>query len=221
MAWRKNRRIRVTRYFAHFTNGIARPRDIAENRLFGERMIHDMGTIIDRPVSESSYERYRIGRGIGDASVPDHQGSFQAVAADLRQADDLLSSVGSDAGRNPGHSGDLHAVGPVLVPAAARRRVRLRGPSLLCRAAVSRRARSGVSDRRGVHRGRGRMPRSGRQHLSGGGLSRSAAGGRRHGRAGGQGNRFRVPGRRSPAIRRGRVRRERDMPLDRGEARAS
>ena len=52
MAWRKNRRIRVTRYFAHFTNGIARPRDIAENRLFGERMIHDMETIIDRPVSE-------------------------------------------------------------------------------------------------------------------------------------------------------------------------
>lgn len=56
MAWRKNRRIRVTRYFALFTNGIARPRDIAENRLFGERMIypfrHNMETIIDRPAAK-------------------------------------------------------------------------------------------------------------------------------------------------------------------------
>ena len=56
MAWRKNRRIRVTRYFAHFTNGIAQLRGVAENRLFGEQTIrpflHNMGTIIDRPVSE-------------------------------------------------------------------------------------------------------------------------------------------------------------------------
>ena len=43
------------------------------------------------------------------------------------------------------------------------------------------------------------------------GFSRSA-GGRPYGtaEAGGQGNRFRIPGRRSPAVRRGRVRRARD-----------
>ena len=83
---------------------------------------HNKGTIIERfafevqrrlsdivnGFIESFYERYRIGRGFGDAVVPDHQGGFQAVAPDLRQANDLLSAVGSDAGRNPGDPGDLH-----------------------------------------------------------------------------------------------------------------
>lgn len=64
MAWRKNRRVRVTGYFAHSANDISRLRDVAKNRLFGERMIypfrHNMGTIIERLAAE--VQRRSVGR---------------------------------------------------------------------------------------------------------------------------------------------------------------
>src|SRR5208283_1904318 len=46
----------------------------------------------------------------------------EAVDARLRQADDLLSAVGADAGGNPRDPSHLDAAGPAAVPTPVRRR---------------------------------------------------------------------------------------------------
>ena len=50
--------------------------------------------------------------GTGTRLHPADAGDLQAAAAGLRQADDLLSAVGADAGRHPRHPDHHHAAGP-------------------------------------------------------------------------------------------------------------
>ena len=65
-----------------------------------------------------NHERNRIGRWQWYASVPYHQGNQQAVDSHFRQADDLLSHLGADAGGHQGDSHHLHALRPAGVQAA-------------------------------------------------------------------------------------------------------
>ena len=55
-----------------------------------------------------SHARNHPGRRIGHPAVSDHHGRQQAVAAGLRQADDLLPAVHADDGGHPRHPGDHH-----------------------------------------------------------------------------------------------------------------
>jgi len=48
-------------------------------------------------------------------SVPDHNGAEQTTATALRQADDLLSALGADAGWHQRGRDHQRAVGPVPV----------------------------------------------------------------------------------------------------------
>jgi dTDP-glucose 4,6-dehydratase len=57
------------------------------------------------------HEGHYSGGRVGDPAVSGDTGRFQAVAAGLRQADDLLSPVHADAGGDPGFSGYLHPAG--------------------------------------------------------------------------------------------------------------
>ena len=67
-------------------------------------------------------QRHHPGRRLGHAAVSGHAGGQQAIAAGLRQADDLLSAVDVDAGRHPRDPGDLDAAGHRRLRAAAGRR---------------------------------------------------------------------------------------------------
>ena len=90
--------------------------------------------------------------GSRHAAASDDAGRLQAAAADLRQADDLLSADDADARRHPRNPGHLDAAGSAAVPAAARRR-RAMGPRAdLRRAAAARRPRAGLHHRRGFRR---------------------------------------------------------------------
>src|SRR5580693_3336806 len=52
------------------------------------------------------HEGHRPGRWIRYAAASDDAGGVQAIAAGLRQADDLLSAVDADAGGYPRYHGD-------------------------------------------------------------------------------------------------------------------
>ena len=62
------------------------------------------------------------GRRHRHAPVSGDPGDQQATAADLRQADDLLSAQHPDAGGHPRHPDHHHAARPTAVPAASGRR---------------------------------------------------------------------------------------------------
>ena len=68
-------------------------------------------------------------------ALPDHPGSKQTTASDLRQADDLLSIVDTDARGDSRHSRHHDAGGSLAIRAAARRRQPMGHPAPLRRAA--------------------------------------------------------------------------------------
>ena len=93
--------------------------------------------------------------GSGTRLYPDDARRLQAAAADLRQADDLLSALDADARRHPRHPGHLdaarHAAASSSCSATA-----ASGASIvqLRRAAAPRRPGAGVPHRRALHRQR-------------------------------------------------------------------
>src|SRR5437868_5572910 len=98
-------------------------------------------------------------------ALPDHTRCEQAVAADLRQADDLLSAVDLDVGRYPRHSHYHHASGSFSVRTAARRWQPMGHSSHLCRAAQTRRACRSLYYRGRLYRKRSGGHGAGGQHL--------------------------------------------------------
>ena len=100
---------------------------------------------IDTPIRERNAvamtsQRHHSRRRLRHAAVSGHHRGVQAAAADLRQADDLLSAVHADAGRHPRHPDHLDAAGYAALRAAAGRRQPVGAESQLCRAAQSRTA---------------------------------------------------------------------------------
>src|SRR5712671_5851565 len=94
----------------------------------------------------------RTGGRQWNEALSDHTRGEQAVAADLRQADDLLSAVDLDAGRHSRHSRYHHANGSLSVRTAARRWQAMGHSSQLCGAAQTRRARRSLHYWSGFHR---------------------------------------------------------------------
>ena len=104
--------------------------------------------------------------GSGTRLYPVTQVRVEAAAAGLRQADDLLSAVDADAGRDPRHPADLDARGHTALRAAAGRRAPLgpRPDATPCsrrRTAWRRRSSSAASSSAARSFGAG----AGRQHL--------------------------------------------------------
>src|SRR5579872_4439688 len=64
-------------------------------------------------------QRHHSSGRIGHAALSRDPCSLQEPAADLRQADDLLSAIHADAGGDTGHSADLHAGRRAAVPAVS------------------------------------------------------------------------------------------------------
>ncbi len=62
------------------------------------------------------FERNHPRRRQRHPAISGHSGDQQAIAARVRQADDLLPAFGPDAGRNPGNSDHFHAPGPSPFP---------------------------------------------------------------------------------------------------------
>ena len=110
-------------------------------------------------------ERHPPCRRLRHAAVPDDPGGEQTASAGLRQADDLLSLVGADAGRHPGHPADLDAAGHRRLPAAAGRRQPPGHLDPLRRPTQARGHCPGLAHRPRVHRRRSRGDDSGRQHF--------------------------------------------------------
>src|SRR5215475_13442675 len=135
---------------------------------------------------------------------PDAVGQ-QATAAGLRQAGYLLSAIRPDVGRDSRYPGHQHAARRAADRGTARRRRTARAITPLHGTAGPRRDRPGVSDRRGVHRPRPRLPCPRRQYLLRT-RPRARAGGL--GTADGRGARVRLSCPRPGAIWRGRVRSE-------------
>ena len=140
-----------------------------------------------------------------------HPGRVEAVAAGLRQADDLLPAQHADAGGHPRHPGHLDAAGHAALRAPARRRLAVGPLHSVCRPARAGRAGAGVHHRARVRRRRAVGARARRQHLlrrqpPATARARRRAHGRRHG--------VRLSRGRSGTLRRGRVRRGRARHLD-------
>ena len=110
-----------------------------------------------------SMKGHPAGRRLRHAAASDDAGGVEAVAAGLRQADDLLPAVGADAGRHPRHHGDLHARGPAAVPPPARRRRAPRRALHLCRAAAPGGPGPGLPHRPRLDRRRALRAGAGRQ----------------------------------------------------------
>src|ERR1700730_15520189 len=96
-------------------------------------------------------EGYRIGRRQWNEALSDHTRREQTAAANLRQADGLLSAVDLDAGRHSRHSRYHHANGSLSVRTVARRWQAMGDSSHLCGAAQTRRARRSLHYWSGFH----------------------------------------------------------------------
>ena len=79
---------------------------------------------ISQPIAsrELTREGNHPGRRIGHPAASDDARHLEAADADLRQADDLLSAVDADAGRDPRNPRHLHPARHAGLPGAARRR---------------------------------------------------------------------------------------------------
>ena len=64
-------------------------------------------------IEQRSLHERIVWRRRGYPPASHYPGHFQATAADLRQADDLLSVVGADAGRHPRYHDHHHARGSI------------------------------------------------------------------------------------------------------------
>ena len=126
---------------------------IAQDGALVSRQPRLVGADPQRPLSRRAARRGRrrrgdeghhAGRRLGHAALPADPRDLQAAAADLRQADGLLSAVGADAGRHPRHPGDHHADRRAALPRAARRWQPMGHRAVLRRAAAARRARPGI-----------------------------------------------------------------------------
>ncbi|NDV51654.1 sulfotransferase family protein [Yangia sp. PrR003] len=95
-------------------------------------------------------QRYHPRRRLRHAALSHHHGRVETTASDLRQADDLLSSIRADAGRNSRDLPDHHTPGSGAVQAYARRRQSMGDFAHLRGAAEPRRAGAGFHPRRGV-----------------------------------------------------------------------
>src|SRR6185437_11552197 len=105
-----------------------------------------------------------VGRRDRLAAVAADPGRLQAVAAGLRQTDDLLSALHTDAVGHPRDPDHHHTRGPRGVPAAARRRLAARPQSPIRGPAEPGRPGSGLPARRAVHRRRPGGAGARRQH---------------------------------------------------------
>ena len=163
-------------------------------------------------------KRHHPGRWGRNPAPSGHAGDQQAIAADLRQADDLLPAVHADPGRHPRHPADLDPGGHRRLPAPAGRRQPGRHFDYLCRAAAAGRTGPGVHHRPRFRRPGQRHADPRRQHLlrpvvpqdAGKDLLPNLRG---HG--------VRLRGQRPRALRRGGDRRPGQGALDRGEAPAA
>ena len=105
----------------------------ANSRLDGARLARDYGItlppwreslttvvarLIGRPIARKHHARHHSRRRRRHPAASDDAGRLQADAADLRQADDLLSAVDADAGGHPRDPGHLDAARPAAVPGA-------------------------------------------------------------------------------------------------------
>src|SRR5690606_10769968 len=163
-------------------------------------------------------QRHHPGRRLRHPALSDHQGRQQAAAAGVRQADDLLPAQRADAGGHPRSADHQYPARAGAVPEPAGRRLAvghghpLRGP------AKPRWLGPGLPDRPRLRRRPAQLPGAGRQHLPRPWPGRPAGPRQRAHRGR---DRVRLLGQRSGALRRGRVRCQRQGGGDRGEAGAA
>ena len=156
--------------------------------------------------SEHVSQRHHTGWRFRLPALPDHAGRQQAAPADLRQADDLLSALDTDAGGDPRDPADLDAGGHQELRAGARRREPGRPLHPVRRSADTPGPGPGLPDRPRVRRRGQRGADPGRQHLLRPGVPGDAQPRQRPCQ---RGDRLRLSGQGSRALRRRRVRRHR------------
>src|SRR5262249_19167282 len=165
---------------------------------------HTTPAILARIHGESDDERHHSRRWLWHPPLSRHAGAEQAAGPDLQQTDGVLPALHADARRDSRGARHQQPARHRRLPSFARRWSPPRPDHRLRRAAESRRARAGVRDRQRVHRRRTGRAGARRQRVLWPWLHRvDSARGRPHT----WGDRLRVLGARSAAVRRGGVRR--------------
>src|SRR5439155_14007310 len=89
------------------------------------------------PKELETRERHHLGGREWHTSPSDDECDFEAITADLRQADDLLPSYDAHVRGNSEHSGHIDAAGSSVLPSPPGRRLAMGYRSFLCSAAAA------------------------------------------------------------------------------------